>query len=357
MKDILSAQSRSFMDMFGLKYPIVQAGMDGAASPKLVIAVANAGGLGTLPLGFREPAAALEQIHQVQEKTNQVFLANFVLNFSPQAFSTALDAGVRAFLFSWGLPSEYMVNQLRAASNQSIMGIQVSDANGAKKAMELKPDFLVVQGIEAGGHVQGNKPLKEALSEVLQQVAGAVPVVAAGGIATGAQIQTVLSMGAAAVVMGTRFVATQESAAHESYKQELIQAQNGATDTVLTVCLNKVWPNATHRLLRTNMTFQMWESNGRPPGPSSSTSSGGTLNGNRPGEHDIVALDADGNTTWERYVDVVPVQDMKYCDVNALGTFAGQGVGDITDIPTVAELMDRLMEEQKNDDVAERKCG
>jgi hypothetical protein len=71
----------------------------------------------------------------------------------------------------------------------------------------------------------------------------------------------------------------------------------------------------------------------------------GTYVGNRPGEQDIVALDADGNTTWPRYVDVVPVNSMKYCDVNALGTFAGEGVGDINDIPSVNKLMKHLVKQ------------
>lgn len=335
----LSKQSKVFMDMFQLKYPIIQAGMDGAATPKLVSAVTNAGGLGTLPLGFRAPALALKQINEVQKSTNRPFLTNFVLNFPTLSFTTALNAGVRNFLFSWGIPDTYILDQLR--KTKSTMGIQVSDSLGALKALELEPDFLVCQGINAGGHVQGNKPLDMALAEVLK-VANDIPVVAAGSITTGNDIYKYLKAGAAAVILGTRFVATQESAAHTLYKQELVKAESGS-DTVLTVCLNKVWPNATHRILRSNTTFRMWESNGRPPGPS--YVEGGALVGNRPGEHDIVALDADGNTTWERYVDVVPVESMEYCDVNALGTFAGEGVGKIHDIPSVEELMKRLVQE------------
>ncbi len=327
------------MDMFQLKYPIIQAGMDGAATPKLVSAVTNAGGLGTLPLGFRAPELALKQIKEVQNSSKGPFLTNFVLNFPTLSFTTALNAGVRSFLFSWGIPDSYILDQLHKTN--ATMGIQVSDGLGAIKALELEPDFLVCQGINAGGHVQGNKPLDMALKEVLE-VAGTTPVVAAGSITTGSDIYKYLKAGAAAVILGTRFVATQESAAHALYKQELVKAES-ASETVLTVCLNKIWPNATHRILRSNATFKMWESNGRPPGPL--YVEGGTLVGNRPGEHDIVALDADGNTTYERYVDVVPVESMHYCDVNALGTFAGEGVGKIKDIPSVEDLMKRLVQE------------
>lgn len=339
----LSQKSRTFMQMFDLKYPIIQAGMDGAATPPLVSAVTNAGGLGTIPLGFREPAAALKQIETIEQTAKGSYISNFVLNFATLSLSTALEHGhkMKAVLFSWGLPDQYMLQLIK--EKNKLYGVQVSDQLGAQRALQLdpKPDFLVCQGIEAGGHVQGNKPLANALQEVLA-VVNDIPVVAAGGISTGSDIAKWLKLGAAAVIMGTRFVATQESAAHETYKQEIVKTQN-ALDTVLTVCLNKVWPNATHRLLRSNKTFQMWESNGRPTGPLEV--SGGVLNGNRPGEYDIIALDADGNTTWERYVDVVPVKSMLYCDVNALGTFAGEGVGSVNDIPSVDALMKRLVHE------------
>ena len=335
----LSPITVEFMKMFGISYPIIQAGMDGAATPLLVAAVSNAGGLGTLPLGFRSPGTALIQLNEVKKLTKAPFLTNFVLNFSTQSFSAAIESGVKSVLFSWGMPDVYLLQQVR--DNKLIMGIQVSDERSARRALELKPDFLVCQGIEAGGHVQGNMSLSQALKEVLR-VAQVTPVVASGGITTGKDIHRYLQAGAAAVVMGTRFVATQESAAHELYKQEILNAKSSA-DTVLTVCLNKLWPNATHRLLRSNQTFQRWESEGRPTGPIYMP--GGALVGNRPGEHDIIALDADGNTTWERYVDVVPVKSMLHCNVNSLGTFAGEGVGEIHDIPTVESLMHRLVME------------
>ena len=88
----LNKQSEAFMKMFDLKYPIIQAGMDGAATPSLVSAVTNAGGMGTLPLEFRSPDLALEQIREVQAKTNGIFIANFVLNFPSLAYTTAIQA-------------------------------------------------------------------------------------------------------------------------------------------------------------------------------------------------------------------------------------------------------------------------
>jgi nitronate monooxygenase len=334
----LTERSQAFMAMFGLEYPIIQAPMDGAVTPPLVSAVANAGALGSLPLTWRSPDAATQQIAEVQSQTSRAFLANYVLNFSPASLDSAIEAGVGIIQFSWGLPDAYVVDKLRARDIK--MGIQVVDGPSAEQALALGPDFLICQGLEAGGHVQGNKSLMGALAEVLA-VAGEVPVAASGGIATGKAVRRVIQAGAAAAVLGTRFVATRESAAHPIYKEELVAAQS-ADDTVLTVCLNKLWPNAAHRLLRSNTSFRMWESAGRPPGPLAVPL--GPLVGNRPGEHDIVAIQQDG-IALERYVDVVPVADMRSCDVNALGTFAGEGVGEIRDIPYVAELLRRLARE------------
>lgn len=337
----LSQRSLSFMALFGLNYPIIQAPMDGAATPQLVSAVANAGALGSLPLGWSSPAQALKAITAVRSATDRPFLVNYVLNFLPVSFPAVIEDGVRIVQFSWGLPNTYMVDKLRAKNIK--MGIQVADRRSAQQALELAPDFLVCQGLEAGGHVQGNQPLMSALRDVLE-VAGDTPVAASGGIATGQAIREVLQAGAAAAVMGTRFVATEESGAHPDYKRQLVAA-NSAADTVLTVCLNKVWPNATHRLLRSNTSFQMWEAAGRPPGPVSIP--GGPLVGNRPGEYDIVAIQEDG-AALERYVDVVPVAGMRSCDVNALGIYAGEGVEYITDIPGVSGLLQRLVQEFNN---------
>ena len=334
----LPDRARRFMDLLGLTYPIIQAGMDGAATPTLVSAVSAAGGLGTLPLTWRSPSEAAAQVKAVQEATSNPFSANYVLNFSPASLDDALAAGVKWVQFSWGLPDAYLVDKLRGLGVG--MGIQVTGGDGARRALDLGADFLICQGREAGGHVQADQPLFPALDEVLA-VAGDVPVAAAGGIADGRGVRAVLDAGAAAAVLGTRFVATQESAAHRLYKDRLLEAR-GPQDTVLTVCLNKVWPNATHRILRNNATFRMWTEAGCPPGTVSVPD--GPLIGNRPGENDVVAVQADG-VALDRYMDNVPVADMPHCDVDGLGTFAGFGVGEIDDIPTAADLIQRLMAE------------
>jgi nitronate monooxygenase len=335
---VLNDSCQKFMDMFNLKHPIIQAPMDGPATAPLATAVTNAGALGSLPLTWLSPEIAYQSVTAVKAKTQGAFFGNYVLNFPTSSLDKAIEAGIETIQFSWGIPNAELVVKLRAHGIR--IGIQVIGQENAQQAMECAPDFLVCQGIEAGGHVQANKPLLLALDEVLK-VADGTPVAASGGIASGKDIRAVIDAGAAAAVLGSRFVATTESVAHPEYKAQIVAAQ-GPEDTVLTVCLNKVWPNATHRILRTNSSFQMWEAAGRPPGPYYI----GQPAGPRPGEHDIVMRYPNGSVL-ERYTGIVPIEGMAKCDVNALGTYAGFGVADINDIPNVAELVMRLAEELK----------
>jgi nitronate monooxygenase len=327
----LNEAARKFMRMFDLKYPIVQAPMDGPAASALATSVANTGALGSLPLTWLSPETAFKRVTEVKENTTGAFFGNYVLNFPTNSLDQAIAAGLKAVQFSWGLPDSALLKKLRDHSIR--IGIQVVGKQNAQLAVELDPDFLVCQGIEAGGHVQANQPLMDALQDTLA-VAKDIPVVASGGMTTGHHIRKYISAGAAAAVLGTRFVATEESVASLEYKNELLAASS-AKDTVLTVCLNKVWPDATHRILRSNNSFKMWEAAGSPAAPPQ---------GMRPGEHDIVAIEADGSKL-ERYVGIVPISSMKQCNVNALGTYAGEGVGDINDIPSTATLIPRLWNE------------
>ncbi len=326
---LLHGRSRHFMELFGLRIPIIQAPMDGPVTPDLAAAVTNAGALGSLPLTWLTADQVPTAIESVRAQTNGLFFGNYVLSFEPKTYDLAIDAGVPAIQFSWGIPTAAMIDRLRERSLP--MGIQVTDADSAKQALDLGADFLVCQGIEAGGHVQAYQPLHAALEEALA-VAGEVPVAASGGMATGHDIRRWISMGAAAAVLGTRFVATQESVAHPRYKQMLLDGTGG--DTVFTVCLNKEWPNATHRIFR-NDTFRMWNAAGCPPA------------GRRPGEHDVIAVieDTDPVQTFVRYLNNTPVESMTGDDVMGLGVFAGLGVGEIDDLPSVDELVGRLWRE------------
>lgn len=321
----LSAKSVQFMKMMKIKYPIIQAPTGGVATPELAIAVAEQGVLGALPLTWTSPQNAYKDVKTVQSGTNGSFFANFLLQFEAKSLESTLSAGVKVVQFSWGIPSPEIVKKLR--TNGVIMGIQVTSEASALAALNAGADYLVCQGTEAGGHVHASRPLADALQRVLS-VAGDTPVAASGGIATGKDMRRYLEMGAAAVVMGSRFVASLESAAHTEYKASLVQATS--EDTVFTVCLNKGWPNATHRILRNN-TFEMWEAAGCPPLEKS------------PGVDDAVAHQSNGNAL-SRYSSATPNIGMTG-QVTDLAMYAGKGVDHINDIPSVAEIINRVWHE------------
>jgi NAD(P)H-dependent flavin oxidoreductase YrpB (nitropropane dioxygenase family) len=133
-----------------------------------------------------------------------------------------------------------------AGAGGAVVGWQTGSAAEAVAAVEAGCQYVVVQGIEAGGHVRGSQPLDDVLAEALERVG--VPVVAAGGAGTAARVAELLAAGASAVRVGTRFVAAEEADAHPDYVAALIAAS--AADTVLTEAFGGNWPDAPHRVLR-----------------------------------------------------------------------------------------------------------
>jgi nitronate monooxygenase len=323
------------MAAFGLKCPIFNAGMGLLANPELAIAVSNAGGLGAIGTGATlssrtAPAAAADIVRQRVARTRAgtplPFAVNYLLPFDPVTLSIALDAGAPIIQFAWGIPSAESVAAIRRAGAR--MGIQVASAAGARRALDVGADYLICQGTEAGGHVQSTTPLYDTLPAVIEQ-AKEVPVLAGGGIASGAHIRRALLAGASGVLIGTRFVATKEAGAHDEYKRALTRANAG--DTVLTVCFQDGWVNAPHGVLR-NRTFTMWEAAGCPPP------------GKRPGEGDVLATNVVTGAAKRPYGTGFPGPDDRGT-LEELALYAGQGVGAIRDIPSAGELVTRLWKE------------
>jgi nitronate monooxygenase len=261
----------------------------------------------------------------VRELTKRPFLVNYILAFDPVSLAAALNAGAPVIQFSWGLPTIEMMSAARAAGAK--VGVQIGNVAGARAALDLGADYLVCQGTEAGGHVQSSAPLYDLLPALLDE-AKETPVLAAGGIGNGQKIRKALMAGASGAMLGTRFVATQESRAHADYKSAILQAH--AKDTALSVCFQDGWPGATHRALR-NETFVRWEAAGCP------------AIGKRPGEGDVLATHADG-TKVLRYNSYTPGSDLKGT-VSELVLYAGQSVDDVKDLPGAGELVRRLWAE------------
>ncbi len=269
-----------------------------------------------------EKAAAL--VDGVLGKTSGPFFVNFALSFEPVAFDAVIEAGVPAITFSWGANRDLIG---RAHSKGVDVGIQIGSVQGAEAAVSMGADFILCQGIEAGGHVQSTTSLATMLPQVVESSKN-VPVYAAGGLSTGDDIRWAISKGAAGVMLGTRFVATKESSAHPSYKNALV-ASSGS-DTVYTVCFDGGWPLAPHRVLR-NKTLDAWEAAGCPPA------------GKRPGEGDLVARYPTGKEA-RRYDFYEPRSSFGDVDIDDLCLYAGTGCGEIEDIPGAGELTNRLWE-------------
>jgi NAD(P)H-dependent flavin oxidoreductase YrpB (nitropropane dioxygenase family) len=309
----------AFTRLFGLRQPIVQAPMGGVAGPSLVAAAANAGALGILPIWFLPPEQAPSLIAATRALTGEPFAVNVRADLVQlEHVSAALEAGVSTVHLFWGDPAASMA-PIRAAGARMIA--TVWDADSAARAVDAGACALIAQGVEAGGHVRGTTPLA-ALLPIVREIAGDIPVAAAGGLVDGDDVARVLAHGADAAVLGTRLAASLESDAHDVYKRALIAAQGDAT--VLSTCFDGQWPDAPHRTLR-NSTFTRWEAAGRPePGA-------------RPGEGDVV-LREQGLGEFHRY-SVVPPTRESTGDCEAAALYAGMGVDRITDAPPVAEVI------------------
>jgi NAD(P)H-dependent flavin oxidoreductase YrpB (nitropropane dioxygenase family) len=234
----------AFTRLVGCTVPLQQAGMGGAASPDLAVAVADAGALGMLGMPMAPPAAVAEVLESVGRRTSGPVGVNFRMPFVDREAVAAAAGRCRLVEFFYGEPDPALV--ALAHGGGALVGWQVGSVDEARAAAGAGCDLVVAQGIEAGGHVRGQVALLPLLDGVLDAVD--VPVVAAGGIATARTMAAVLAAGAAAARVGTRFVATAEADAHQSYVDALVAA--GPEDTVLTTTFSVMWPDAPHRVLR-----------------------------------------------------------------------------------------------------------
>jgi len=318
-------RARALMSLFDLKYPIFQAAHGNATGAELAAAVSNAGAMGALALTSRPAEAVRLMVAKTRASTKGIFFVNYILREDPATLAIALEAGAAVVQFSWGIPSKQDVAAVRRAGAK--LGVQVSSGPNARAALDAGADYLVCQGLEAGGHVQANRGLYETLPEVLAE-AGEKPVVATGGIGNGAGIRKALAAGASAAMLGTRFVATAESNAHPAYTRALIAAH--AKDTVMTTCFQGGWVNAPHRALR-NRTFVMWDAAGCPPP------------GRRPGEGDVLATAPDG-TKILRYQTGSYGRELEG-KIEECSLYAGLSVDFVKDLPRAADLVERLWRE------------
>jgi enoyl-[acyl-carrier protein] reductase II len=298
--------------MLSIELPIIQAGMVWVSGWKLASAVSNNGGLGLIGAGSMKPNLLREHIKKCKSSTDKPFGVNIPLlrGDAEELVKVVIEEDVKIVFSSAGHPGKFI--DVLKKNNITVCHV-VPSLKFALKAESVGCDAIVGEGVEAGGHNGADELTTFALIPQLVD-AVKIPVIAAGGIADGRGILAALSLGAEGVQIGTRFAVTQESSAHPNYKQRVVDARDN--DTILV--LKKI---GMARMLKNKFT-----------------------------EEALIA-ELSG-------ADAEKLKELLGQKRERLGIFegdadqgmmeAGQGAGLIKDIPTVEELMKRLITEFDN---------
>ena len=320
-------------DLLGVDVPIIAAPMGFITGPELAAAVSNAGGFGILSAGGAPPPVLQHEIRRLRGLTSRPFGVNILL-FEVQGMGRPLDQLVDVCIaervpvisFFWGDCARY-VAAIHAA------GLKVMDQVGSVEAAERSAhagvDIIAAQGVEAGGHVEGDITTLALVPRVVDCIAP-VPVVASGGIADGRGVAAVLALGAEAAMIGTRFICTPEATAHPAYRDRLLHASEN--DTVRTILFGHGWPNAPHRVLRTAFVEQ-WL--GRVERAQES----------RPDEPVVGSLSMGGHEIPLLRFMGIPPNAATSGDIDSMALYAGQGVGLVREIKPAADVVRELVRE------------
>lgn len=244
--------------LFGIQYPIIQAGMIWASGWKLASAVSNAGGLGIIGAGSMYPDVLKEHIQQFKQASNKPFAVNLPLLYPDidAHVATIIEERVPIVFTSAGNPKTWTA---KLKEHGIIVVHVVSSAKFARKCEDAGVDAVVAEGFEAGGHNGREETTTLCLIPAVRR-AISIPLIAAGGIGTGRGMLAVMALGAEGAQIGSRFVCTPEASSHQSFKEAIVAANEG--DTVLS--LKKLTPV---RLIRNPFAAQVQiaESNGADP--------------------------------------------------------------------------------------------
>lgn len=301
---------------------MVLAGMLGVARSDLVAAVSNAGGFGFLGMAGESPDAIRAEIERVRSATSR----NFGVNLIPAATDPGLLEGeievliaerILAVTLFWDLRPDIV---RRLSDSGCVILCQVGSVREADEAARAGAHGLIAQGAEAGGHVRGKVPLCELVPQVVSQVD--VPVLAAGGIVNGQGIAAALRWGAQGVMVGTAFLATQESFAHDYHKQRILEAKPG--ETLLTGAFHINWPRGVPvRVLPNSVTRREHGS---------------------PFFAERRVIGYEGARPVYLFSTDSPLKSMTG-NVEAMALYAGEGAGKITSIPSASERLEAMVAE------------
>ena len=218
-------------ELFNIQYPIIQGGMVWCSGWRLAAAVSNAGGLGLLGAGSMHPEVLREHIRKCQAATTKPFGVNVPLMYPEieTIMQIIMEEGVKIVFTSAGNPKTWTA-RLQAAGIK--VAHVVSSAKFAAKCEEAGVDAIVAEGFEAGGHNGREETTTLCLIPAVRK-ATSLPLLAAGGIATGEGLLAVMALGAEGAQIGTRFALTKESSAHDNFKQLCLNLKEGDTKLLL----------------------------------------------------------------------------------------------------------------------------
>lgn len=222
--------------LFGIEYPIIQGGMVWCSGWRLAAAVSNAGGLGLLGAGSMHPETLLEHIQKMKQATQKPWGINVPLMYPEidKLMDMIVAEGVKIVFTSAGSPKKY--TSMLHEAGITVVHV-VSSSKFAVKCQEAGVDAIVAEGFEAGGHNGREETTTLTLIPQVRKTTN-LPLIAAGGIASGEAMLAAMALGAEGVQCGTVFALSQESSASEQFKQRCTQLQEG--DTML--CLKKIAP-------------------------------------------------------------------------------------------------------------------
>ena len=217
--------------LFGIDYPIVQGGMIWNSGYKLASAVSNNGGLGLIGAGSMYPNVLREHIQKCKKATDKPFGVNVPMLYPDieEIMDIIVEEGVKIVFTSAGNPKTW--TPFLKKHGVTVVHV-VSSSKFALKAQEAGVDAIVAEGFEAGGHNGREETTTFTLIPIVKDQVN-IPVIAAGGIATGKGMHAAMVLGADGVQMGTRFAMTEESSSHENFKQLLTKVGEG--DTIVTL--------------------------------------------------------------------------------------------------------------------------
>jgi enoyl-[acyl-carrier protein] reductase II len=299
--------------VLGIKYPIIQGGMGNISNAALTAAVSEAGGLGTIGAGTMSAIEIENIIEETKSRTSKPFSVNVALSVSPNAVEVlrlAVKHHVPVVTLSAGNPAPF-IPKLHEAGIKVIA--VVASVKQAKKAEAAGADILVAEGYEAAGI---NSNLETTTLALIPQIVAQVniPVAAAGGIGDGKGLAAMLALGASGIQMGTRFIATKEAPFHETYKQKLLQATDHET-VIVGRTVGRI-----RRVLNTPYAEKLLEA-----------------------EKQGITAEEFAELTSEEFHKIGALEgNIEQGFING-----GQVSGLIKDIPTVRELLERMIKEAK----------